>query len=43
MEFENDADWQYYLKEDPAHIEFKKSLRDVVEKVGVVDYMPGVF
>ncbi len=33
----------YYLKEDPAHLAFVKSLDGLVEKVGIMDYMPGGF
>ena len=43
MEFESEEDWKYYLDEDPAHGEFKKGLKDVVEKVGCFDYVPGMF
>ena len=43
MEFETEEDWKYYLDEDPAHGEFKKGLKDAVEKVGCFDYQPGVF
>lgn len=40
--FESEADRDYYVKEDPAHREFVKSLEGKVDKVGVVDYAPGV-
>jgi len=43
MEFESEENWKYYLDEDPAHGEFKKGLKDAVEKVGCFDYQPGVF
>ena len=42
MEFESEEDRRYYLEEDPAHLEFVGSLGGVVEKVGVVDYTPGL-
>lgn len=43
VEFESEEDVKYYLKEDPAHIAFVKSLDGLVEKLGIMDYMPGVF
>ena len=43
IEFASEEDRDYYTAEDPAHLEFKKSLRPLVEKVGVVDYTPGVY
>ena len=43
MEFGSEEDWKYYLDEDPAHGEFKGLLKDVVEKVGCFDYVPGGF
>lgn len=42
-EFENEKDREYYLKEDPTHLAFVKSLADVVSKAQVVDFTPGVF
>ena len=43
MEFESEEDWKYYLDEDPAHVEFKGVLKDVVEKVGCFDFQAGGF
>ena len=43
VEFASEEDRDFYDKQDQAHLEFKKSLKDVVEKVGVVDYTPGVY
>ncbi|KAF6221485.1 hypothetical protein HO133_002341 [Letharia lupina] len=43
VEFASEEDRKYYVEEDPAHLEFKKSLKGVVERVGVVDYTPGVY
>ena len=43
VEFASEEDRDYYAGEDPAHLEFKKSLKGVVERVGVVDYTPGVY
>ncbi len=43
MEFESEEDWKYYLEKDPAHLEFKQSLKPFAEKVGCLDYQPGVF
>lgn len=42
-EFENEEDRQYYLKEDPAHLAFIKSVAGIVSKVQVVDFTPGEF
>lgn len=41
--FSNEEDRRYYLEEDPAHLEFVKSLEGLVQNVRVVDYSPGVF
>lgn len=43
MEFASEEDRKYYVEEDPAHFAFKKSLKELVQKVGVVDYTPGVY
>ncbi|GES58794.1 stress responsive A/B barrel domain protein [Aspergillus terreus] len=42
-EFASAADRDYYVKEDPAHQEFVKSLWGVLEKGQVIDFTPGVF
>lgn len=41
--FANEEDRRYYLEEDPAHLEFVKSLENIIQNVRVVDYAPGVF
>jgi hypothetical protein len=41
--FANMEDRRYYLEEDPAHLEFVKSLENIIQNVRVVDYDPGVF
>ena len=41
MEFENEADRDYYVKDDPAHSSFKHSIEKTV-KAQVIDYKPGV-
>ena len=43
VEFASEEDRKYYVDQDPAHSEFKKSLKGVVERVGVIDYSPGVY
>ncbi|KAH7018170.1 stress responsive A/B barrel domain protein [Microdochium trichocladiopsis] len=43
FEFENEEDRDYYVDDDPAHIKFKDSLTDVVDKVHVHDFSPGKF
>lgn len=42
-EFENEEDRKYYLDTDPAHVEFKKSIKSLVKKVQVFDFTVGVF
>lgn len=42
MEFYGYEDRRYYLEEEPAHLEFMRSLEGVVQMVGVVDYEVGV-
>lgn len=42
-EFENEDDRKYYLEKDPAHKEFVKALGELVEKVQIIDFSPGVF
>lgn len=41
--FAHEEDRRYYLEEDPAHLEFVKSLETIIQNVRVVDYSPGVF
>ena len=43
VEFESEADRNFYLQKDPAHAEFVKGMRDVVSGIGVFDFEPGVF
>ena len=43
MEFESAADRDYYVKEDPAHLEFVRGLEGLVKDVRVVDFQDGVF
>ncbi|RHZ67972.1 Dabb family protein [Aspergillus thermomutatus] len=43
VEFENEDDREYYVRTDPAHQAFVRSLDGVVEKAQVVDFTPGVF
>ena len=43
VEFASEEDRRYYTEEDPAHLEFKKSLKGLVERAGVMDYTPGVY
>jgi len=42
-EFENEEDRRYYLEKDPAHLEFVRSLGEIIQNVRVVDFEPGVF
>ncbi|KAI2603058.1 stress responsive A/B barrel domain-containing protein [Hypoxylon fragiforme] len=42
--FENgEEDREYYLKTDPVHMEFSVDIKELVEKIQVVDFTPGVF
>ncbi|EYE95706.1 Dabb family protein [Aspergillus ruber CBS 135680] len=42
VEFENDADRQYYCHKDPSHLAFVKGVAELVEKVQVVDFTHGI-
>ncbi|KAF7185228.1 Stress-response A/B barrel domain-containing protein HS1 [Pseudocercospora fuligena] len=42
-EFQSEEDREYYLKKDPVHLEFVKSLEGIVLNVRVVDFEPGKF
>lgn len=42
-EFQSEEDRKYYLEQDPAHLEFVRSLEGVVMNVRVVDFVPGKF
>jgi len=41
--FASEEDRRYYLEEDPAHLEFVKSLEGIIQNVRVVDYNTGEF
>ena len=43
VEFENAEDRDYYVKEDPVHLEFVKKAGEVIERATVVDFSGGVF
>ncbi|KAI0023980.1 stress responsive A/B barrel domain protein [Xylariomycetidae sp. FL0641] len=43
FQFDNEEDRRYYIEKDPAHIEFVASIQDIVDRVQVVDFTPGVF
>lgn len=43
MEFETAQDRDYYVNEDPVHLEFKKLADQVLEKAVVVDFTNGEF
>jgi len=43
VEFDNEEDRDYYLKKDPAHLAFVKSLDGIIESVRILDFVPGVF
>ncbi len=42
MEFENEADRDYYAHEDPGHTEYKNGMMAVVDGAQVLDFTPGV-
>jgi len=41
--FENEQDRDYYVREDPAHQEFVKSIGEVIQSVRVLDFEPEVY
>ncbi|OJJ45056.1 hypothetical protein ASPZODRAFT_70217 [Penicilliopsis zonata CBS 506.65] len=43
VEFASEDDREYYVRRDPVHAAFVKSLDGVVEKGQVVDFTDGVF
>ncbi|KAJ5990313.1 hypothetical protein N7522_010520 [Penicillium canescens] len=43
VEFANAADRDYYVKHDPVHQDFIKSLDGVIEKAQVIDFTDGAF
>lgn len=43
MEFSNADDRDYYVKTDPAHQAFIKSVGGLVDKAIVVDFSDGVY
>ena len=40
-EFASEEDRRYYLEEDPVHLEFVASLKEVMQNVRVLDFEPG--
>lgn len=42
FEFENEADRDYYTKDDPTHQEFVGSIKDIIQNARVVDFSPGI-
>ncbi|OCK75386.1 stress responsive A/B barrel domain protein [Lepidopterella palustris CBS 459.81] len=42
-QFENEEDREYYVKKDPMHLAFVKSLDGILQNVRVVDFEPGKF
>ncbi|KAI4595597.1 hypothetical protein KJ359_006586 [Pestalotiopsis sp. 9143b] len=42
-QFDSEEDRTYYLEKDPAHLSFVKSIGEIVDKVQVIDFTPGVF
>ncbi|CAK7272938.1 hypothetical protein SEPCBS119000_005388 [Sporothrix epigloea] len=43
VEFATAADRAYYVHEDPAHAAFVASVKDLVDKITVLDFAPGEF
>ncbi|CAG8938043.1 unnamed protein product [Penicillium salamii] len=43
VHFENAADRDYYVKIDPVHQEFVRSLDGLVERAQVIDFTDGIF
>ncbi|KAI1385368.1 dabb-domain-containing protein [Hypoxylon trugodes] len=42
-QFDNEEDRKYYAEKDPAHFEYIASVKDLLEKIQVVDFTPDVF
>ncbi|KAI1136406.1 dabb-domain-containing protein [Hypoxylon sp. FL0543] len=42
-QFENEEDRNYYVDKDPAHLAFVASIKDMVDKIQVIDFTPDVF
>ncbi|KAE8143803.1 dabb-domain-containing protein [Aspergillus pseudotamarii] len=43
INFANAADRDYYVKDDPVHQEFVRSLGGLVERAQVIDFTDGIF
>ncbi len=43
VEFENAKDRNYYVQKNSTHQAFVQSVRDILEKAQVVDFIGGVF
>jgi hypothetical protein len=43
VEFATEEDRNYYVRLDPAHLAFVKSIGTLIEKAQVLDFTPGVF
>ncbi|GAM84481.1 hypothetical protein ANO11243_024770 [Dothideomycetidae sp. 11243] len=43
LEFESEADRDFYVKEDPAHLDVVARLKDIIADVRVIDFTPGTF
>ncbi|CAJ2508869.1 Uu.00g138950.m01.CDS01 [Anthostomella pinea] len=43
FQFENEDDRKHYIEKDAAHLEFIASIKNLVQKVQVVDFTPGVY
>lgn len=43
IEFENEEDRNFYVKEDEAHLAFVASLKDLVDGAQVLDYTSGKY
>ena len=45
MEFQDEEDRTFYLKEDASHLDLEKYLAavDAIETVRIVDFEPGIF
>ncbi|KAJ5246645.1 stress responsive A/B barrel domain protein [Penicillium chermesinum] len=43
VEFANEADRDYYVKEDPAHQMFKQQVGPLLQKIQVIDFAPELF
>ena len=43
LEFENEEDRDFYVREDEVHLAFVASMKDFVDGAQILDYTPGKY